>query len=60
MQLDQQLQRPEQLPAHCWPALRTALAFDEAQRGIDCAQLLAVFRQPTPSRWPRWFRGNNS
>nr|WP_298139447.1 serine/threonine-protein kinase [uncultured Pseudomonas sp.] len=54
MELDQQLQRPEQLPAHCWPALRTALAFDEAQRGIDCAQLLAVFRQPPPSRWSRW------
>jgi serine/threonine-protein kinase Stk1 len=59
MELDKQLQRPKQLPEHYWPALRTALAFDEAQRGIDCAQLLAVFRQPTPSRWPRWLgRGN--
>ena len=54
MQLDQQLQRPEHLPPHCWPALRTALAFDEAQRGISSAQLLEVFRQPTPSSWRSW------
>jgi serine/threonine-protein kinase Stk1 len=54
MALDQQLQRPTHLPPHCWPALRTALAFDEAQRSISCAQLLTVFRQPPPSRWPRW------
>lgn len=54
MELNKQLQRPEQLPPHCWPALRTALAFEEAQRGIDCAQLLAVFRQPPPIRWSRW------
>ncbi|MBU1331616.1 MAG: serine/threonine protein kinase [Gammaproteobacteria bacterium] len=56
LELDQKLQRPEQLPAHCWPALRRALAFDEAQRTIDCAQLLAVFRQPTPGGWRRWLR----
>jgi serine/threonine-protein kinase Stk1 len=58
MELDKQLQRPEQLPPHCWPALRTALAFDEAQRSISCAQLLEVFRQPTPSGWRRWLRRN--
>jgi serine/threonine-protein kinase Stk1 len=56
MELDQKLQRPEQLPAHCWPALQTALTFDEAQRSITCAQLLEVFRQPLPSRWQRWWR----
>ena len=56
MELDKQLQRPAQLPAHCWPALRSALAFDEAQRSISCAQLLEVFRQPLPSRWPRWLK----
>ena len=56
MELDKQLQRPEQLPAHCWPALQTALAFDEAARNISCAQLLEVFRQPTPSGWRRWLR----
>jgi serine/threonine-protein kinase Stk1 len=60
MELDTQLQRPERLPAHCWPALRTALAFEEAQRGISCAQLLEVFRQPTPSGWRRWLRRGNS
>jgi serine/threonine-protein kinase Stk1 len=58
MELDTQLQRPDFLPAHCWPALRTALAFDEAQRSISCAQLLEVFRQPTPSSWRRWLRRN--
>jgi serine/threonine-protein kinase Stk1 len=60
MDLDKQLHRPERLPAHCWPALRTALAFDEAQRSISCAQLLEVFRQPTPSGWWRWLQRGNS
>lgn len=50
MELDKQLQRPEQLPAHCWPALRTALAFDDAQRSISCAQLLEAFRAPSSPR----------
>ncbi|MDM8348538.1 serine/threonine-protein kinase [Pseudomonas sp. sp1636] len=60
MELDRQLQRPEQLPAHYWPALRTALAFDEAQRSITCAQLLEVFRQQQPpNRWPRWLGRSN-
>jgi serine/threonine-protein kinase Stk1 len=54
-ELDQQLQRPQHLPAHCWPALRTALAFEEAQRSISCAQLLEVFRQAPANRWQRWF-----
>lgn len=60
MDLDKQLHRPERLPAHCWPALRTALAFDEAQRSISYAQLLEVFRQPTPSGWWRWLQRGNS
>lgn len=60
MDLGKQLHRPERLPAHCWPALRTALAFDEAQRSITCAQLLEVFRKPAPSGWRRWLRHDNS
>jgi serine/threonine-protein kinase Stk1 len=56
MELDHKLQRPEQLPAHCWPALRTALAFEESQRRITCAALLEVFRQPTARRWRHWLR----
>ena len=54
MELDKQLQRPEQLPAHCWPALRAALAFDEAQRSADCTELLRAFRRPPAGRWQRW------
>ena len=56
MQLDQQLQRPAQLPAHCWSALRSALAFDPEQRDIGCAELLEVFRTAPPSRLQRWLR----
>jgi serine/threonine-protein kinase Stk1 len=59
MELDKQLQRPEQLPAHCWPALRTALAFEQAQRTISCAELLHAFRAPPQSRWTRWLRGTH-
>ncbi|WAE52726.1 serine/threonine-protein kinase [Stutzerimonas frequens] len=55
MELDRTLQCPPQLPAHCWPALRLALAFDEAQRSIDAAGLLRAFSRPVPSRWQRWF-----
>lgn len=54
-ELDQQLHGPEHLPSHCWPALRTALAFEESQRTITCAELLETFRRPAPSRWKRWF-----
>jgi serine/threonine-protein kinase Stk1 len=39
----------------CGPALRLALAFDEAQRSIDAAGLLHAFSRPAPSRWQRWF-----
>ncbi|TVT86352.1 serine/threonine-protein kinase [Pseudomonas sp. H3(2019)] len=37
--LDRELQAPKHLPKHCWPALRTALAFDAAQRTITAVQL---------------------
>ena len=54
--LHRQLQRPANLPTHCWPALRTALALDPAQRRLDVAGLLAAFRAPTPSWLQRWLR----
>lgn len=38
-QLDRTLTRPSKLPAHCWPALKIALAFDPAQRTISARQL---------------------
>jgi serine/threonine-protein kinase Stk1 len=34
-----ELQAPNNLPTYCWPALRTALAFDAAKRTITAAQL---------------------
>lgn len=37
--LDRELHAPRNLPKHCWPALRTALAFDAADRTITAAQL---------------------
>ena len=54
--LERQLQRPPQLPAPVWAALRTALAFDPAQRGSDLAALLAAFRAPCCGRLQRWWR----
>lgn len=38
-QLDCELHAPRCLPKHCWPALRTALAFDPKQRTITAQQL---------------------
>ncbi|MFD1692495.1 protein kinase [Azotobacter chroococcum] len=49
-ELQRSLTRPPGLPPHCWPALRTALAFDPAKRRIDAAGLLAAFRAPVPGR----------
>jgi serine/threonine-protein kinase Stk1 len=40
--LERELQAPKHLPKHCWPALRTALAFDAAKRTITAAQLRAA------------------
>ncbi|RON08119.1 serine/threonine protein kinase [Pseudomonas brassicacearum] len=37
--LERELHAPRNLPKHCWPALRTALAFDAAQRTVTAAQL---------------------
>lgn len=51
---DQSLARPAKLPAHCWPALRSALAFDPEQR-IDCQSLLAAFSAPKPNLLQRLF-----
>ncbi|MFJ4143263.1 serine/threonine-protein kinase [Pseudomonas sp. NPDC089734] len=33
-QLDRQLSIPRHLPRHCWPALRSALAFDPSTRSV--------------------------
>lgn len=54
MELDRQLRPPTQLPAHCWAALRSALAFDQEQRRIGCAELLDAFRRPPVPRLWRW------
>jgi serine/threonine-protein kinase Stk1 len=53
-QLDKRLRRPKHLPAHCWPALRTALAFEQSQRCIDCAELLAHFQLPRRGIFRLW------
>lgn len=37
--LDQELQAPANLPKYCWPALRSALAFNAADRTITATQL---------------------
>lgn len=37
--LERELQAPTHLPKHCWPALRSALAFDAADRTITATQL---------------------
>ncbi|WP_120998004.1 serine/threonine-protein kinase [Stutzerimonas urumqiensis] len=54
MSLDTDLARPPHLPAHCWPALRQALAFDPADRTGCVGPLLEAFRRNQPSRWRRW------
>lgn len=41
--LERDLQAPRNIPKHCWPALRTALAFDVADRTITARQLRDVF-----------------
>jgi len=37
--VERELQAPANLPKHCWPALRSALAFDAADRTITATQL---------------------
>lgn len=57
MEQDRTLQKPPRLPAHCWPALRTALAFDKAQRQVDARGLLEAFASPRPGFLQRcWIR----
>jgi len=51
--LDRELQAPRNLPKHCWPVLRRALAFDPAARLTTVAQLRAAFSEPT-SWLKRW------
>lgn len=41
--LERELQAPENMPKHCWSALRTALAFDVADRTITAKQLRDAF-----------------
>lgn len=54
MQQDKTLERPQRLPAHCWPALRQALAFDQQQR-IDSQGLLTAFSTASPTLLQRLF-----
>ena len=42
------LERPALLPPHCWPALRTALAFDATDRQITAAELRESFAASPP------------
>lgn len=46
MEQDKSLQKPALLPTRCWPALRTALAFDKEHRTIDARGLLEAFAAP--------------
>lgn len=57
MEQDKTLHKPARLPAHCWPALRIALAFDQDQRLIDARGLLNAFAMPRPGLLQRcWNR----
>ncbi|MFO7703724.1 MAG: serine/threonine-protein kinase [Halopseudomonas sp.] len=56
MQQDKSLQKPANLPAHCWPALRQALAFDPQARQIDAKGLFEVFSRPVPGLLERLCR----
>ncbi|WP_350614820.1 serine/threonine-protein kinase [Pseudomonas sp. HY7a-MNA-CIBAN-0227] len=56
--LERELLAPENLPKHCWPALRTALAFDVAGRTITAKQLRDAFTV-TPSWLQRLMHWRN-
>ncbi|MCU1749391.1 serine/threonine-protein kinase [Pseudomonas sp. 6D_7.1_Bac1] len=56
--LDRELQAPRHLPKHCWPALRTALAFDAAARTVTAAQLRDALGA-TSSWLQRWLHRRN-
>lgn len=49
--LERELQAPTNLPKHCWPALRTALAFEAVDRTITAAQLRDALSIP-----PSWLQ----
>jgi len=52
--LDRALQAPKHLPRRCWNALRTALAFNVAERRLTVQALRDAFR--ADSSWiQRWF-----
>ena len=55
MEQDKTLACPPRLPAHCWPALREALAFDLEQRP-DSKGLLAALSAPPPTLLERLLR----
>lgn len=59
MEQDKSLQKPANLPAHCWPALRQALAFDKEARQIDARGLLQAFNAPSPGLFKRLLGGQN-
>jgi len=50
-QLEHTLCAPKHLPKKCWPALKTALAFDAANRTITAAQLRDALS--VNSSWPQ-------
>lgn len=53
MEQGRSLNKPENLPNHCWPTLRAALAFDQAQRTTTVAELLACFSSKPTSMLQR-------
>ena len=51
--LERALRAPNNLPRHCWSALRTALALDASRRTISASDLQAVLSR-VPFWRPRW------
>jgi serine/threonine-protein kinase Stk1 len=49
--LERELQAPVHLPRYCWPALRSALAFDVGDRTITAKKLRDAFA--VKSSWPQ-------
>lgn len=54
--LDLELKAPPHLPTHCWPALRTALAFEAAQRTITAAQLRETLARAAMGATSSWLQ----
>ncbi|MEL0167065.1 MAG: serine/threonine-protein kinase [Pseudomonadaceae bacterium] len=57
MQQDRTLQKPGNMPTKVWRELRTALAFEPAQRTTSVEALMRAFRQGGRRGWPasiRW------